>query len=130
MSMQDFLIQQVSSMIQNHSDQQQHTGFDPSALLGELQQMGGQGGLNLQQVQSLIQNHADQQQQTGFNPSGLLSQVQGLFAKHQGGDQSQYGNVKSSDDDPYGDPGDAAAGQFKNVKSSDDDPYGDPGAKS
>lgn len=41
-------------------------------------------------------------------------------------DEDPYGdpgrNVKSSDEDPYGDPG-------RNVKSSDEDPYGDPGRR-
>ena len=53
------------------------------------------------------------------------------------GYDSRYGNVLSSDADPYGDPGLQGGAQnvsandprFGNVKSSDEDPYGDPGLR-
>ena len=124
---QDFLIQQVKNAVLNHTDQQ-NTGFDPSALLHQLSGAASQGNLNAETVTGLIQNHADNQQHTGFDPGPLLSQVQGLFGQHQQAQQdnaSQYGNVKSSDEDQYGDPADQQ-GNFGNVKSSDEDPYGDP----
>ncbi len=124
---QDFLIQQVKNAVLNHTDQQ-GTGFDPSALIGQISSASQSGNLNASSITGMIQNHADAQQHTGFDPGPLLSQVQGLFGQHQqaqqGGD-AQYGNVKSSDADPYGDPADEQ-GNFGNVKSSDADPYGDP----
>jgi uncharacterized protein YgfB (UPF0149 family) len=124
---QDFLIQQVKNAVLNHTNQQ-GTGFDPTALLGQLSGAASQGNLNVNTVTNMIQNHADNQQQTGFDPGPLLSHVQDLFAQHQQAQQgggAQYGNVKSSDQDPYGDPADQQ-GNFGNVKSSDEDPYGDP----
>ena len=129
---QDFLVQQVKNAVMNHADQQ-GTGFDPSALLHQITGAASSGNLNAGTVTDLIQNHAADQQHTGFDPGPLLSQVQGLFGQHGQAAQTedaqapdaQYGNVKSSDDDPYGDPADQQ-GNFGNVKSSDDDPYGDP----
>jgi hypothetical protein len=127
MSLQDMLMQQVTNAIMNHTNQQ-NTGFDPSALLSQLSGQASQGNLNMNTVTNLIQNHADNQQHTGFDPSALIGQVQGMFAQHQnaqGNQQQNFGNVKSSDDDPYGDPADEG-NNFGNVKSSDQDPYGDP----
>ena len=124
---QELLMQQVKNTILNHADQQ-NTGFDPGALVNQLSGAASSGNFNASTVMDLIQNHADNQQHTGFDPGPLLSQVQGLFGQHQQeqqGGTSQYDNVKSSDDDPYGDPGQQQDG-FANVKSSDEDPYGDP----
>lgn len=69
-----------------------------------------------------------------YDGQGLLNTLAGLFGQHaqQTGtqfDPGQFGNVQSSDQDPYGDPGAQGGGQFGNVKSSDEDPYGDPGAR-
>lgn len=128
MSLQDMLMQQVTNAIMNHTNQQ-NTGFDPSALISQLSGQAQQGNLNMETVTNLIQNHADDQQHTGFDPSALLGQVQGLFAQHQNAQgNQQYGNVKSSDEDQYGDP-DAPDSRYGNVKSSDQDPYGDPDAQ-
>jgi hypothetical protein len=124
---QDFLVQQLKNAVLNHTDQQ-GTGFDPSALLHQITTQANQGNLNPGTVTDLIRNHADDQAHTGFDPGPLLSQVQGLFGQHQAAQQAdggQYGDVKSSDEDPYGDPADGQ-GNFGNVKSSDEDPYGDP----
>jgi len=123
---QDFLVQQVKNAVLNHTGQQ-NTGFDPSGLLQQISGAAGSGNLNAGTITNLIQNHAADQQHTGFDPGPLLSQVQGLFGQHQQaqGGEGQYGNVKSSDQDPYGDPADEQ-GNFGNVKSSDEDPYGDP----
>ena len=132
--LQDLLMQQVKNAVMGHSDQQQHTGFDPSALLGQLSGLGGQqqggGGFDLASVTNLIQEHAQDQAHTGFDPSALLGQVTGLFGQHaQQQQQQDNANVKSSDEDQYGDPGDASNSNFQNVKSSDEDKFGDPGAQ-
>ena len=123
---QDFMVQQVKNAVLSHTDQQ-GTGFDPSALLGQISSAAGQGNLNAGSLAGLIQGHADNQQHTGFDPGPLISQVQGIFGQHQQAQQgdAQYGNVLSSDQDKYGDPGDQQT-NFGNVKSSDEDPYGDP----
>jgi len=124
---QDFLIDQVKNAVLNHTAQQ-GTGFDPSALLQQISGAARQGNLDPSTITGLIQGHADDQAHTGFDPGPLINQVQGLFGQHQQAQQNndaQYGNVKSSDEDPYGDPADQQ-GNFGNVKSSDQDPYGDP----
>lgn len=125
--LQDFLVQQVKNAVLNHTDQQ-GTGFDPTALLHQITGAASSGNLNASTITDMIQNHADAQQHTGFDPGPLLNQVQSLFGQHQQAQQgtdAQYGNVKSSDEDPYGDPADEV-GNLGNVKSSDEDPYGDP----
>ena len=124
---QDFLMQQVKNAVMSHTGQQ-GTGFDPTALLHQITSAGNQGNLNAGTLTDLIQNHADAQQHTGFDPGPLLNQVQGLFGQHQQAQQAgdaQTGAVKSSDDDPAGDPADQQS-NFGNVKSSDQDRYGDP----
>lgn len=105
------------------------------------------------QIQRAIQDHSSPNTPgPSYDPNGLLGQLSGLFGQHaqqhgggfdpnnynQGyGQQGGFGNVLSSDQDPYGDPGQqqgygqqAGYGQqggFGNVLSSDQDPYGDPG---
>ena len=100
------------------------------------------------QIANTITNHASPNTPgPSYDAGGLLSQLGGLFGQHaqQNGDQfdpgeyaqhmnynqggGQFGNVLSSDQDPYGDPGAQGGGQFGNVLSSDQDPYGDPGAQ-
>lgn len=105
------------------------------------------------QIRNTIQNHASPDTPgPSYDAGGLLSQLGGLFGQHasqngqqfdpnSGGDNGQFGNVLSSDQDPHGDP-DAQGGQgqsggyaqtsnpqFGNVKSSDQDPFGDPDAR-
>jgi hypothetical protein len=124
---QDFLIDQVKNAVLNHTNQQ-GTGFDPSGLLQQIEGAASQGNLNAGTITGMIQNHADNQAHTGFDPGPLINQVQGMLGQHQQPQQNneaQYGNVKSSDEDPYGDPADEQ-GNVGNVKSSDEDPYGDP----
>lgn len=127
---QDFLIDQVKNAVLNHTDQQ-GTGFDPSGLIQQISGAASQGNLNAGTIAGMIQNHANDQSHTGFDPGPLISQVQGMLGGHpqyqqpQQNNEAQYGNIKSSDEDPYGDPADEA-GNFGNVKSSDEDPYGDP----
>ena len=91
------------------------------------------------QIANVIQNHASPNTPgPSYDAGGLLSQLGGLFGQHaeQNGQQfdadqhaGQFGNVLSSDQDKYGDPGAQGGGQFGNVLSSDQDPYGDPGAQ-
>ncbi len=85
------------------------------------------------QVANTIMNHASPDTPgPSYDASGLLGQLGGLFGQHaqQSGQQfdpGQFGNVMSSNQDPYGDPGAQGGGQFGNVMSSNQDPYGDPG---
>ena len=104
------------------------------------------------QVRGAIENHASPNTPgPSYDAGGILGQLSGLFGQHasssgtdfSGYDNSQnpsgqFGNVQSSDQDPYGDPGaqsggqnvsNGGGGQFGNVQSSDNDPYGDPGAR-
>jgi hypothetical protein len=100
------------------------------------------------QIRNTISNHSSPNTPgPSYDPSDLLSQLGGLFGQHasQNGQQfdpnanydnsGQFGNVLSSNQDPYGDP-DAQGGyqntsnsQFGNVLSSNQDPYGDPDAR-
>jgi hypothetical protein len=98
------------------------------------------------QIQRAIQDHSSPNTPgPSYDPNPLLGQLSGLFGQHaqQGGggfggydpnqqgygQQGGFGNVQSSDQDPYGDPGQqqGQGGGFGNVLSSDQDPYGDPG---
>ncbi len=85
----------------------------------------------MNQVKNAVFNDPNTNYQQG-DSHGLISQIEGLFGQHSAsnsGAQGGYGNVQSSDNDPYGDPGAPGGGRFGNVKSSDEDPYGDPGAR-
>src|SRR5579871_6078197 len=100
----DQLLEQVKDAVLQHSNQQQDTGFDPSALLGQIENLksGGAGGmaqdLLMQQVKDAVLQHSGQQQDTGFDPSSLLNHIGDLFDQHaQGTDQQSSG--KNSDDD-------------------------------
>ncbi len=94
----------------------------------------------LDQVKNAVINDPNTSYKQG-DTHGLIGQLESLFGQHQaaqtqpqgmdpyGGvpnEAGQFGNVKSSNQDQYGDPADQEAGQFKNVKSSNQDPYGDP----
>lgn len=106
----NMLFGQIASTIMNHSSPNTPgPSYDANPLLGQLGGLFGQ--------------HAAQNGQQ-FDP--------GEYGQHmntgQGG--GQFGNVLSSNQDPYGDPGaQGGGGQFGNVLSSDQDPYGDPGAQ-
>lgn len=83
----DMLMSQVKNAIMNHSDQQGHTGFDPSALLGQVENLFGQHQAN---------NGGDQGNQGNQDSSGDASdQNNGRFA-----------NVRPASEDPDGDPAD------------------------
>jgi hypothetical protein len=85
------------------------------------------------QVQNAINEHGSPDTPgPSYDTGGLLGTLAGLFGQHaqQNGenfDTSRFGNVQSSNQDPYGDPG--AQSSYGNVKSSNEDPYGDPGAR-
>ncbi len=85
------------------------------------------------QVANTILNHASPNTPgPSYDAGGLLGQLSGLFGQHaqqtgQQFDGGQFGNVLSSNQDQYGDPGAQGGGQFGNVLSSNQDPYGDPG---
>lgn len=85
------------------------------------------------QVKDAIGDHgSDNTPGPSYDTNGILGTISGLFGQHaqqQGGnfDSGGFGNVKSSSEDSYGDPG--AQSSFGNVKSSNEDPYGDPGAR-
>jgi len=105
----NMLFGQIANTVMNHSsDQTPGPSYDSGGLLGSLAGIFGQ-----------------QAQQSGqqFDP--------GEHGNYSGYDYSQggnLGNVQSSNQDPYGDPGaQAGGGNFGNVQSSDQDPYGDPG---
>ena len=104
----DLLFGQVRREIESHSSPNTPgPSYDAGGLLNILGGIFGQ--------------HA-QQQGTNFDPDGGYQQA--------GNYNPQWGNIQSSDQDPYGDPGlqqGQSGGQFGNVRSSDEDPYGDPG---
>lgn len=88
--------------------------------------MGLLDGL-LGQVQNAISNHTDDQNQNPSQPydaNPLMSTISNIFGQHESNSNSQYGNVQSSSQDPYGDPADG--GVPGNVRSASQDPYGDP----
>lgn len=76
------LFQQVVGAVQNHSAQQQHTGFDPSGLLGQISNLFGQ--------------HA---QSTG-------QQIQPASQDPYGDPANNQANIRPASEDPYGDPAD------------------------
>jgi hypothetical protein len=63
------------------------------------------------QIANTITNHASPNTPgPSYDPGGLLGSLAGIFGQHaqQSGQQfdpGQFGNVLSSDQDPYGDPG-------------------------
>jgi hypothetical protein len=80
------------------------------------------------QITNAVTNHSNDPQlsNNGYDPGPLLGAISNIFGQHaeQHGLDFSGQNVQSSDQDPYGDPGQQ---QFGNVQSSDADPYGDPG---
>lgn len=82
------------------------------------------------QVRNAIENHSSPNTPgPSYDPNPLLGMLGGLFGQHAQEQGQQFGgyNTQSSDQDPYGDPGQQGGGQFGNAVSSDQDPYGDPG---
>ena len=91
------LFEQVKNAIMDHSNQQQHTGFNPSGLLG--------------QVEGLFGSHA---QNNGQN-------VRPASEDPMGDPADQMRNVRPASEDPRGDPADQM-----NVRHASEDPLGDP----
>ena len=93
------LFEQITSAVIQHSNQQQHTGFDPTNLLG--------------QIESLFGQHADNTGQE-FNPSsrGNYGNIRPASEDRYGDPADQevgnrrFGNVRPASQDPYGDPAD------------------------
>jgi len=93
------LFEQITNAITHHSNQQQHTGFDPSGLLS--------------QIESLFGQHADNTGQE-FNPNsrGNFGNVRPAGEDRYGDPADQevgnrrFGNVRPASQDPYGDPAD------------------------
>ena len=93
------------------------------------------------QIQRAIQDHSSPNTPgPSYDPNPLLGQLSGLFGQHAQQNGGGFDNVLSSNQDPYGDPGqqqgygqqagyDQQGGNFGNVLSSDQDPLGDPGAQ-
>ena len=75
----------------------------------------------LDQVKNAIYKDPNTQYKEG-DSHGLIDQITGMFGQHAANNGQ---NIKSSNDDPYGDPANNDSG-FRNVKSSNEDPYGDP----
>ena len=98
----DWLLQQVKGAVLNHSNQQQETGFNPSGLLNQIEDLFGQHAANTgQQIRPASQDPYG-------DPAG------------------QFGNVRPASQDPYGDPADQEGRRFANVRPASEDPYGDP----
>lgn len=103
----DLLFNQVAKAIGSHaSPNTPGPSYDANPLLGGLQGMFNQFA------------NANGQQ---FNTNPQYGDPQEFH--------NQYGQVASSDQDPFGDPGAQANAGGQNIASSDEDPFGDPGAQ-
>lgn len=82
----DMLLNAVKSSINQHAGDQSHTGFDPTQLLGHIDQ--------------IFQQHQNGQ----LGGSGNVQPA----SRDPYGDPGagRYGNVKPASQDPYGDPAD------------------------
>ncbi len=99
------LLEQVKDAVFAHSNAQQHTGFDPSGLIGQIENLFGQHAANNPQVYSSAQD-----------PYGDPAD--------QGG--GRFGNIRSAGQDPLGDPANQETGRFGNIRPASEDPLGDP----
>jgi hypothetical protein len=91
------------------------------------------------QIARQITNHASPNTPgPSYDPSDLLSNLGNIFGQHAQQSGQQFGgynpgSYESSDNDPFGDPGQSnqqgSNAAFGNIQSSDADPYGDPGAR-
>lgn len=102
------LLGQVMNAISNHSDQQQHTGFDPSALINEVQGLFSQHAANT--GQTVLPASADPY---GDPANAPVSSGPG------------YGNIRPASQDPLGDPADDAD-RSRGIRPASEDPLGDP----
>jgi len=104
----DFLLQQVKNAVLNHTNNQPQSNFDPSGLLGH--------------IEDLFSQH-----QTTYNPQyGGFGNVRPASEDPLGdpADQAYGRNVRPASEDPLGDPADTFAG--RNVRPASEDPLGDP----
>lgn len=138
----DILFGQVANAVRQHADPNTPgPSYDANpvlnALSGLFQQQAQQRGEQFHGYDP-NQQYENYAQSQGPDLGGLLGGLLGGGAAGSalggllGGGQSQnpMGNVRSSDEDPYGDPGLQGGGFFgQNVRSSDEDPYGDPGLR-
>ena len=92
------LFEQITGAITQHSNQQQHTGFDPSALLGQIESLFGQHAANTGQTFTPSNT-------AGFGNVRPASQDSYGDPADQGSGRN-FGNVKPASQDPYGDPAD------------------------
>lgn len=115
----DLIFGQVANAVkQNSSADTPGPSYDPNPLLGALSNMFGQHAQQNNQQFNGYDPDADYSQHQGSDLGGILGGLGGLF----GGGGSN--DVKSSNQDPYGDPEDQ--GGAIDVRSSNEDPYGDP----
>ena len=94
----NFLLDQVRNAITNHAGQQQQQGgggYDPSALLGQVEGLFGQHAEST--GQSILPASQDQYGDAG-NQQNILPASQDPY-----GDPGQ--NILPASQDPYGDPG-------------------------
>jgi hypothetical protein len=87
----DMLLNAVKSSITSHAEQQKHTGFDPSDLLGHITGIFGE------------------HQARHGNPAAPLPASQDPYGDPGAGPSAgagPKGNVKPASQDPYGDPAD------------------------
>ena len=93
----NFLLDQVRNAITNHAGQQQQAGngFDPSALLGQVEGLFGQ---HADATGQSIQPASQDQYGDAGNQSNILPASQDPY-----GDPGQ--NILPASQDPYGDPG-------------------------
>ncbi len=110
------LLGQVLGAISNHSDQQQHTGFDPSALLNDVQGMFGLHAANTgQQILPASQDPYG-------DPAGQQYQNSQPNSANQNGG---FGNARPASEDPRGDPADDGD-RARGIRPASQDPLGDP----
>ncbi len=138
----DLLFGHIANAVQQQaSPNTPGPAYDAHPVLGALSNMfGNYAQQNGQQFSGYQQGQQYQSQGSGIG--SMLGGLGGLLGGGGlgsmfgggGGQQSQgggqFGNVASSSQDSYGDPGaQGGGGQFGNVASSSQDPYGDPGAQ-
>src|SRR4051794_460551 len=108
------LLGQVMTAINHHSDQQQHTGFDPSNLLNEVQGLFGQHAAQTgQQVLPASQD-----------PYGDPADTRNQQAQPYGSGTGNV-NIRPASEDPLGDPADDAD-RRAGIRPASEDPLGDP----
>lgn len=107
------LFGQVMNAISNHADQQQHTGFDPSGLLNEVQGLFGQHAAN-----------TGEPLPASMDPMGDPADAR--YGSGTGyGSGGGYGNIRPASEDPRGDPADDAD-RSRGIRPASEDPLGDP----